>query len=95
MNLQNEEPVRLVSQVSVCCPWFYLQSLGVIALLPIERLQQARCANVHRLKRAQLQPENLAEFLMIINLEDIFKSQQLVRDVLNKSTFNRFNGFIR
>lgn len=67
--LQDEESVRLVSQVSVCCPGFDLQPLRVTSLLPIERLQQARCANVHRLKRAQLQPENLAEFLMIINLE--------------------------
>lgn len=66
--LQDEEPVRLVSQVSVCCPGFDLQSLRVISLLPIERLQQARCTDVHRLKGAQLQSENLAEFLVIINL---------------------------
>lgn len=67
--LQNEEPVRLVSQVSVRDPGFDLQPLRVVSLLPVERLQQARCADVHRLKGAQLHPEDLAEFLMIINLE--------------------------
>ncbi len=68
-DLQDEESVRLVSQVSVCRPGFDLQPLRVTSLLPVERLQQARCANVHRLKGAQLQPENLAEFFMIINLK--------------------------
>lgn len=70
MCLQDEETVRLVSQVPVCCPGFDLQPLGVAALLPVERLQQARCANVHRLKRAQLQAEDLAELLVIIDLKN-------------------------
>lgn len=67
--LQNEQSVRLVSQVSVCFPGFDLQPLRVTALLPVERLQQARCANVHRLKGAQLHPENLAKLFVIIDLK--------------------------
>lgn len=75
-DLQDEKPVRLISHVPVRCPGFDLQPLRVAALLPVERLQQARCADVHRLEGAELQPENLAEFLVIINLkktERLFK----------------------
>lgn len=54
MDSQNEEPVRLVPHVPVSGPGFDLQSLGVTPLRSVQRLQQARCANVHWLKGAEL-----------------------------------------
>lgn len=81
---QNEEPVRLVSHVSVSGPGFDLQSLGVTPLRSVQWLQQARCANVHRFKGAELQTENLTKFLVIINLEWIWKHnsqrEKIVKD---------------
>lgn len=80
MDSQNEEPVRLASHVSVSGPGFNLQPLGVTPLRSVQRLHQARCADVHRLKGAELQSENLAKFLVIINLE--------------KATFNTLKAFM-
>lgn len=68
--LQNKKSICLVSEVSVCFPGFNLQTLRVNALLSVERFQQARCANVDRFKGAEFHPENLAEFLMVINLKE-------------------------
>lgn len=79
MDSQNEEPVRLASHVPVSGPGFDLQPLGVTPLRSVQRLQQARCANVHRLKGAELQSENLAKFLVIINLERIKKKKKTVK----------------
>lgn len=89
MHSQNEEPVRLVSHVSVSFPGFDLQPLGVTPLRPVQRLQQARCANVHRLKGAELQSENLAKFLVIINLEGILKETFLSRSKTKKQKKTR------
>lgn len=93
MHSQNEEPVRLVSHVSVSFPGFDLQPLGVTPLRPVQRLQQARCANVHRLKGAELQSENLAKFLVIINLEGILKETSFLSRTKKKKHVKGFYYF--
>lgn len=90
---QNEEPVRLVSHVSVSGPGFDLQPLGVTPLLSVQRLQQARCANVHRLKGAELQSEDLAKFLVIIDLERILK-ENTIYQLKKRYTLNAFINFM-
>ena len=88
VHLQTEESVRLVSHVSVHDPRFDHQPLRVVSLRPVERLHQAGCANLHRVKRVEIQPEHLSEFLVIINLR--FKETFISQRNLIEMTFNLF-----
>ena len=66
---QDQQPVALLAIVAIGLPRFDLQPLGVRALAAIQRFQQARRAQVHRVEGTQLHAENLAVLLVVLDLQ--------------------------
>lgn len=69
LDSQNQQPVALLAVVAIGLPGFDLQPLRVGALGAVQRFQQARRAQVHRVEGAQLHAENLAVLLVVLRLQ--------------------------
>lgn len=71
LDSQDQQPVALLAIVAIGLPGFDLQPLGIGALGAIQRFQQARGAQVHRVEGTQLQAENLAILLVVLCLQRV------------------------
>lgn len=76
---QDEQPVALPAVVAVGLPGFDLQPLGVRALRAVQRLQQARRAQVHRVEGTQPQAENLAVLFVALGLQRAGRGDESAR----------------
>lgn len=76
LDSQDQQPVALLAIVAIGLPGLDLQPLRVRALRAVQRFQQARRAQVHRVEGTQLHAEDLAVLPMVLRLQPAAPSQR-------------------